>query len=165
MATLPTVAALTGATTTNDQQKQNLTDWRTWCADLLGTDSSNKAAARAALGAYPATGGLVDGRVMGKANTVAYTAGPVFDASLGNLILFGALTGNVTSMTITNPVQGHFLSIRFKQDAAGGRTVALPAGAKVAGSVGTLANQASYLNLTYISADARWEGAWTVLPV
>lgn len=96
---------------------------------------------------------------------IAFTATPSFDASSGQLIKFGALTANVTSMTLTNAAEGHFLSIRFKQDATGGRTVAVPAGAKVSGSVGVLANQVSYLNLTYNTADARWEGAWTVLPV
>lgn len=50
MATLPTDASLTGATTTNAQQKTNFSALRTFLADLLGTDSSNKAAARAALG-------------------------------------------------------------------------------------------------------------------
>ena len=50
MATLPTAAALTGATTTNAQQKLFLAALRDVIADLLGTDSSNKAAARAALG-------------------------------------------------------------------------------------------------------------------
>lgn len=51
MATLPSASSLTSATTTNAQQKTNFTDLRTFLADLLGTDSANKVAARAALGA------------------------------------------------------------------------------------------------------------------
>ena len=50
MATLPTRSAITDGTTTNAQQKTNLGDQRDFIADLLGTDSSDKAAARAALG-------------------------------------------------------------------------------------------------------------------
>jgi hypothetical protein len=50
MATLPSTASLTGASTTNAQQKTNFTDLRTYLSDLLGTDSANKGAARTALG-------------------------------------------------------------------------------------------------------------------
>jgi hypothetical protein len=55
MATLPTRASIVSGTTTNAQQKVNLGDQRDFLADLLGTDSSNKAAARAALGAIAIT--------------------------------------------------------------------------------------------------------------
>jgi hypothetical protein len=50
MATLPTSASLTGAATTNATQKLNLAAMRDFSADLLGTDSANKAAARDTLG-------------------------------------------------------------------------------------------------------------------
>jgi hypothetical protein len=56
MANLPTSAELTGASTTNAQQKTFIANLRTFLADLLGTDSSNKAAARTALGAVGLTG-------------------------------------------------------------------------------------------------------------
>ncbi|MGI4846939.1 MAG: hypothetical protein ACRYGK_02200, partial [Janthinobacterium lividum] len=49
--TLPTEASLTGASTTNAQQKTNFASLRNFLADLLGTDSGNKSAARVALGA------------------------------------------------------------------------------------------------------------------
>lgn len=62
MATLPTVSSLTGATTTNAQQKTNFTDLRNFLSDLLGTDSSNKAAARAALSIpYTPAGTFIQG--------------------------------------------------------------------------------------------------------
>ena len=54
MASLPTSADLTGASTTTAQMKTHLTNLRTFLADLLGTDSADKAAARAALGANDA---------------------------------------------------------------------------------------------------------------
>lgn len=50
MATLPTSASLTGAGTTNAQQKLNLAALRDFMADLLGTDSGDDPAARDALG-------------------------------------------------------------------------------------------------------------------
>lgn len=50
MATLPSSASITGAGTTNAQQKLNLAALRDFMADLLGTDSSDKPAARDALG-------------------------------------------------------------------------------------------------------------------
>lgn len=58
MALLPTEDNLTNASTTNAQQKTNFANWRNFIADLLGTDSSDKAAARAALGAFPADGSI-----------------------------------------------------------------------------------------------------------
>ncbi len=51
MATLPTEVAITAAEVPNAIQKTNFAAIRNFIADLLGTDSSNKAAARAALGA------------------------------------------------------------------------------------------------------------------
>ena len=50
MATLPTASQLTSVSTTAAQQKTNFTNWRDYCAELLGTDSSDKAAARTTLG-------------------------------------------------------------------------------------------------------------------
>lgn len=51
MTTLPTRSAITSGATTNAEQKVNFGDQRDFIADLLGTDSSDKPAARAALGA------------------------------------------------------------------------------------------------------------------
>lgn len=53
MATLPTRAAIVSATTTNAEQKVNLGDQRDFLADLLGTDSADKSAARQTLGTGP----------------------------------------------------------------------------------------------------------------
>lgn len=51
MATLPTASQLTSVSTTAAEQKTNFTNWRDYCSELLGTDSSDKAAARTTLGA------------------------------------------------------------------------------------------------------------------
>ena len=114
---------------------------------------------RAHLLAFATTGVMAD-----TVTAVTFGASPTFDASLSNVFHLGNLTGNVTSMTITNPAAGRFLTIRFKQDATGGRTVAIPAGAKISGVVGSTVNQVSYLNLAWNATDTRWEGSWTVLP-
>ncbi|MDH5738715.1 MAG: hypothetical protein OEY77_00150 [Nitrospira sp.] len=76
-----------------------------------------------------------------------------------------ALTGNVTTLDMNNPFTGSHVRIRFVQDGTGGRTVAVPSGAKVSGSLASTANQASVLDLTFSAAELRWEGFWTQIPV
>jgi hypothetical protein len=96
--------------------------------------------------------------------SVAFSATPTFDCTDSNQFELGALTGNVTSMTISNASAGQTISIRVAQDATGGRTVAVPTGAKIDGSIATGANRVSYLTMTYSSAGARWEGNWFQVP-
>ena len=96
--------------------------------------------------------------------TPAHSATPTFDCATGNVFEPAAMTGNVTSITLSNAVAGQTVQIRFQQDATGGRTVAVPSGAKVDGSINTAANRVSWLILTYSSRGARWEGNWLVIP-
>ena len=103
-------------------------------------------------------------RAYTSATAVSFSATPTFDASTTNIIVFGNLTANVTSMTMSNAQEGQFLSIRFRQDATGSRTVALPSGAKVSGAITATANLTSYLNITYNATDSRWEGNWSNIP-
>lgn len=77
----------------------------------------------------------------------------------------GTLTANITSFTFSSCPIGKRVRLRFVQDATGGRTVAAPAGAKIAGSLASAANQASWLDLTFTQAGNRIEGAWTQIPV
>lgn len=95
---------------------------------------------------------------------VSYAAALALDASTSNFIKVGTLTGNVTSMSIGNAIEGQFLTVRFRQDSTGGRTIAVPAGAAITGTPNTAASKTSYLNLTWNATDARWEGAWTAIP-
>lgn len=97
--------------------------------------------------------------------SVLFSATPSFDANASNFHILGALTANVTSVTITNAQEGQFLTIRFTQDGTGGRTITTGnMGAtnapSISGSPTTTANKASYLNLTYNATAARWEGSW-----
>ena len=74
------------------------------------------------------------------------------------------LTGSVTSLTLLNATDGLHVRIRVQEDATGARTFALPAGAKVAGSLVTAANRVSWLDMIYSRRAARWEGQWINLP-
>jgi hypothetical protein len=93
-----------------------------------------------------------------------FTATPTFNAALSNVFEMAALTGNVTSVTITNPKGGQTIMIRLLQNGTGGYTVASPTGAKILGSMGATADAASILTLTYSALSTRWEGSWTNLP-
>jgi hypothetical protein len=95
---------------------------------------------------------------------VAYAASLTIDTNASNMVAVGTLTGNVTSMTLSNATEGQFISIRFKQDTVGNRTVALPSGSKVDGSIASGASRTSYLNITWNATDGRWEGNWFQVP-
>jgi phage-related minor tail protein len=76
-----------------------------------------------------------------------------------NLIL--KMTGNVTSFALTGPVDGAAYSIRFIQDATGGRTFAgFPAVFKFAGGVApvftTTANAVNFLTAQYGSTEGTY---------
>lgn len=96
---------------------------------------------------------------------VNYAASLTINALITDYFEVAALTGNVTTLTINNFPSGGRVRIRFVQDATGGRTVAAPAGAKIAGSLASAANQASVLDLTFSFSGNRIEGFWTQIPV
>lgn len=106
----------------------------------------------------------VSGGALTTPRAKAFTSTPSFDASEGNFHTLNVLTGNVSSISITNPAHGQFVTIRFKQDGTGGRTVNLGSSFLVAGAPNTAAGKVSYLNVVYNSNDSRWEGAWMALP-
>lgn len=58
-------------------------------------------------------------------DSVAFSATPVFDASLDNTFEI-VLTGNVTSSTLINVTPGQTLTFIIKQDAVGGRAFVAP---------------------------------------
>lgn len=107
---------------------------------------------------------IVEGSAVTPMVIVNYSPTPVFDASKSNSFRIAHL-GNITSSSIINEFDGQTISIRFKQDAVGGRTVVLPANVKAAGAPETGANRVSILVLTYVGGpEARWEGGWQVVP-
>lgn len=94
-----------------------------------------------------------------------FSATPTFNTAASNVFEPAVLTGNVTAMTISNAVAGQTINIRFQQDAVGGRTVALPAGAKISGSINSAANSVSWLIITCSARSGLWEGNWTSVPL
>lgn len=125
--------------------------------------SADAAAARVALG-FTTTRLVVPGAYTPPIQP-AHSATPTFDCATSNVFEPAPLTGNITSMTMSNAVGGQAVSLRFVQDAVGGRTVAVPTGAKVSGGVNTAPNGVSWLMLSYSARASRWEGAWTQVPV
>ncbi len=95
----------------------------------------------------------------------SFASSITIDATDGNYFEVGTLTANITTMTVQNLGVGQKIRVRFVQDATGGRTVASPGGAKIAGSVASAANQASWLDLMYTFDGNRIEGSWTQIPV
>lgn len=106
----------------------------------------------------------LQGYVKPRRTTVSFAASLTIDMLAGDYYEVGALTANITTLTISNQREGERLRIRFVQDGTGGRTVATPAGAKIAGSLASAANQASVLDITFSFAGARLEGFWTQIP-
>lgn len=96
--------------------------------------------------------------------TPAHSATPTFDCSLGNVFEPGLVTSNITSITMSNPVAGQTVNIIFKEDATGGRTIAVPSGAKIDGSPSTGANRISVLVMQYYGAGSIWIGNWLQVP-
>lgn len=107
----------------------------------------------------------VRGRALTVTQSVSYAATVVVDASLTNYVEVGTLTGNVSTLTINNTTGGQTLTIRFKQDGTGNRTVAAPAGSKISGAIDLTAGVVSHLTLTFSLADSRWEGYWSSVPL
>ena len=95
----------------------------------------------------------------------AHSATPTFNCATSNVFEPAALTGDVTSITLSNAVAGQTVQIRFQQDSNGGRNVAVPSGAKVDGGINTAANRVSWLILTYSARGSRWEGNWLRVPL
>ncbi len=96
--------------------------------------------------------------------TPAHSATPTFDCAASNSFEPGVMTSNVTSLTMSNPVAGQTVQIILKQDATGGRTCAVPSGAKIDGSINTGANRVSILVMTYYGAGSMWIGNWLQIP-
>ncbi len=93
-----------------------------------------------------------------------FSATPTFDCATSNVFEPAALTANVTAITMSNVQAGQTVQIRFLQDATGGRTVAVPSGAKIDGTPNTAATRVNWLVMTYSGRASRWEGNWLVVP-
>lgn len=95
---------------------------------------------------------------------VSFAASLSIDATTKQTFYVGALTANVTALTVTNAPDGRPIMIRFVQDGTGGRTVAVPSGSVVAGLVNTGASKVTWLTLVWVNSASRFEGFWSALP-
>lgn len=82
-----------------------------------------------------------------QARTYAATVTP--DPWLGETIVLGTLTGNITINTPVAPVSGLSMTLIFTQDATGGRTVTLPSAWFVNWTPTTTANHKNTITVVY----------------
>lgn len=134
------------------------------CLKWLVSNTVQTSGAQTVAGAKTFTDRSVHAGAYTPSLTPAHSATPTFNCATGNVFEPAVMTGNVTSITLSNAVAGQTVQIRFQQDATGGRTCAVPSGAKVDGSINTGANRVSWLVLTYSSRASRWEGNFLQVP-
>jgi hypothetical protein len=81
-------------------------------------------------------------KAIGGKNIVAFSATPVFDASLASLHQI-SLTAAVTSSSVTNAKTGQRITLKIIQDSASARTFAFPANFKGATAISATLSQTS----------------------
>lgn len=90
---------------------------------------------------------------------VTYGATTTLNCALSN-VFTTTLTGNITTVTISNPSDGQTINWFLTQDATGGRTIAWPSSFKwpggTAGVLSTAANAVDLLVATYRSSTGFW---------
>jgi hypothetical protein len=89
----------------------------------------------------------------GAAQSIAYAATITPDGALGERVIVGALTGNLTINAPTNPRTGAMLVFGFTQDATGGRTLTWNAVFKKAADGAGTANQKGATSFVYDGAN------------
>ncbi|MHB2010035.1 MAG: hypothetical protein ACYCOX_18615, partial [Acidobacteriaceae bacterium] len=92
---------------------------------------------------------FVSGPVLDNAQNVAYAAAITPDAALGDRVIVGALTGNITINAPLHPQIGQRLTFSYTQDATGGRTVAYNAVFLTSTLAAGTANQKGAHNFIY----------------
>lgn len=81
--------------------------------------------------------------------SVPYAASVTPDPDRGKTQVIGALTGNVTIVTPTEPVHGQQMTLVFTQDATGGRTITLPSAWFFNWTPTTTANHKNTITVAY----------------
>jgi hypothetical protein len=124
-----------------------------------GVNASSNANLLSTLGAAQLAGATYTGYVAPKVVTLTFAASLTIDVSQGNAFEL-TLTGNVTSMTISNAVAGELIRILLIQDATGSRTVTWPAsfdwGAAGAPTLTTTASKTDMIVAHYSSSLSKW---------
>lgn len=134
------------------------------CLKWLVSNTVQLTGAQTVDGAKTYTGKALFAGAATTSSIPAHSATPTFDCAASNVFEPATMTGNITSITLTNATVGQTVQIRFQQDATGGRTCAVPSGAKIDGSINTGANRVSWLIMTYSYRGSRWEGNFLQVP-
>lgn len=134
------------------------------CLKWLVSNTVQLTGAQTVDGAKTYTGKALFAGAATTSSIPAHSATPTFDCAASNVFEPATMTGNITSITLTNATVGQTVQIRFQQDATGGRTCAVPSGAKIDGSINTGANRVSWLIMTYSYQGSRWEGNFLQVP-
>ena len=97
--------------------------------------------------------GLLDQRFI----EVAFSATPTFDADEGDVFLI-TLTDNITGITLKNAYKGRNITILFKQDSTGSRTITgWPSNVRLAGAAAIGNDGANeYSSVTLVYDDTNW---------
>jgi len=111
---------------------------------------------------YPKKGGEIAGPAWTKPVAVAFSATPVFDATLSNVFHFGTLTATaVTATSFVGGTNGQTINVRIQQDATGGRVFPLPSNVTAKGAQDTTANAVNWLVLTWKDDISKWDAIWS----
>ena len=113
-------------------------------------------AGRVGIGATPGATLELDvaGAFRSTMTTVAFSATPTFDASLGNSFRI-VLAGNVTNCTIPNPAAGQVITLIIKQSAGGSNTFACAALLGLM-TISATADKRNVQSFIYDGTDAVW---------
>jgi hypothetical protein len=93
---------------------------------------------------------------------LTYAASLTIDCSKSNVFAMTFGAGNVTTLTVSNPVDGQTINVFLTQDGTGSRTVTWPAsfrfpgGAAASGVLSTAANSVDLLVATYRASPGAW---------
>ena len=93
---------------------------------------------------------------------LTYAASLTIDCTKSNVFAMTFGAGNVTTLTVSNPVDGQTINVFLTQDATGSRTVTWPAsfrfpgGAAASGVLSTAANSVDLLVATYRASPGAW---------
>ncbi len=143
------------------QTNDGVTEWGNWRYDSTGL--ARWSGAGQFVGALTVGGAFASGAatLSGRARTVpvalTVAATTTMDVALSNAFT-ATLTTNITTFTINNAVEGQAVSVLFKQDGTGNRTIAWPATFRWAGgsapTLSTAANARDLLSAQFI------DGVW-----
>lgn len=94
--------------------------------------------------------------------SLTYAASLIIDCTKSNVFAMAFGAGNVTTLTVSNPVDGQTINVFLTQDGTGSRTVTwpgtfrFPGGAASGGVLSTAANSVDLLVATYRATPGAW---------